>query len=114
MSKEDALLVAVILGSKSDWDTMRPASDTLADFDIPHECRILSAHRTPEQLTDFILFELVLLRQCSPLYQVTYIIYVINFFAIKEPAPSPNPSGGSGGIRLSLCPPVFPAWQSEG
>ena len=51
---ESELLVAVIMGSKSDWDTMRAASETLAEFGIAHECRVLSAHRTPDQLTEFI------------------------------------------------------------
>ena len=40
-------LVAVIMGSQSDWDTMRQASEMLKKFDIPHECRVMSAHRTP-------------------------------------------------------------------
>jgi len=47
-------LVAVVMGSKSDWDIMRNVSDTLRDFDVPHECRVLSAHRTPEALEAFI------------------------------------------------------------
>ena len=40
-------LVAVIMGSKSDWDTMRHADETLSDFGIEHECRVISAHRSP-------------------------------------------------------------------
>ena len=40
-------LVAVIMGSKSDWETMRQADELLASFGIAHECRVLSAHRTP-------------------------------------------------------------------
>ena len=40
-------LVAVIMGSKSDWDTMRHADETLSDFGIDHECRVISAHRSP-------------------------------------------------------------------
>ena len=48
MNPETRPLVAVILGSKSDWETMRHADEMLARFDIPHETRILSAHRTPE------------------------------------------------------------------
>ena len=40
-------LVAVIMGSKSDWETMRHADQTLTDFSVPHECRVMSAHRTP-------------------------------------------------------------------
>ncbi|MBC6951808.1 5-(carboxyamino)imidazole ribonucleotide mutase, partial [candidate division KSB1 bacterium] len=39
-------LVAVIMGSKSDWETMRHAAEVLAQFEVPHECRIVSAHRT--------------------------------------------------------------------
>jgi 5-(carboxyamino)imidazole ribonucleotide mutase len=46
-------LVAVIMGSKSDWETMRAASETLAEFGVPHECRIVSAHRTPDLMADF-------------------------------------------------------------
>jgi 5-(carboxyamino)imidazole ribonucleotide mutase len=42
------LLVGIVMGSKSDWDTMRHASETLKQFDVPHECRVLSAHRTPQ------------------------------------------------------------------
>jgi 5-(carboxyamino)imidazole ribonucleotide mutase len=49
MSKKPSALVAVLMGSKSDWDTMRHASETLAKFEIPHDCRVLSAHRTPAQ-----------------------------------------------------------------
>ncbi|MGO4884264.1 MAG: 5-(carboxyamino)imidazole ribonucleotide mutase [Bryobacteraceae bacterium] len=40
-------LVAVIMGSKSDWETMRHCDETLEKFGVPHECRVLSAHRTP-------------------------------------------------------------------
>jgi len=40
-------LVAVIMGSKSDWDTMRHAEETLSDFGVEHECRVISAHRSP-------------------------------------------------------------------
>lgn len=54
MSKEPEVLVAVIMGSKSDWDAMRPASETLEKFGVPHECRVLSAHRTPVQLTEYM------------------------------------------------------------
>jgi 5-(carboxyamino)imidazole ribonucleotide mutase len=46
-------LVAVIMGSKSDWDTMRHADEMLTRFDVPHECRIVSAHRTPAWLAEF-------------------------------------------------------------
>ena len=46
-------LVAVIMGSKSDWDTMRAADEILTQFEIPHECRIISAHRTPALMAEF-------------------------------------------------------------
>src|SRR5262249_42405480 len=46
-------LVAVIMGSKSDWETMRHAAETLTQFGVPHECRIVSAHRTPGWLAEF-------------------------------------------------------------
>ena len=46
-------LVAVIMGSKSDWEVMRAASDTLNEFGVPHESRVLSAHRTPELAAEF-------------------------------------------------------------
>lgn len=41
------------MGSKSDWETMKNASDTLARFGVPHESRVLSAHRTPQAATEF-------------------------------------------------------------
>lgn len=46
-------LVAVIMGSKSDWETMRGASETLTRFGVAHECHIVSAHRTPLWLAEF-------------------------------------------------------------
>lgn len=46
-------LVSVIMGSKSDWETMRHAAEVLAQFEVPHECRIVSAHRTPAWLAEF-------------------------------------------------------------
>jgi 5-(carboxyamino)imidazole ribonucleotide mutase len=46
-------LVAVIMGSKSDWETMRHADQTLTDFAVPHECRVISAHRTPHLASEF-------------------------------------------------------------
>jgi 5-(carboxyamino)imidazole ribonucleotide mutase len=48
-------LVAVIMGSKSDWETMRHAAQTLADFEVSHECKVISAHRTPELARQFAL-----------------------------------------------------------
>ena len=47
-------LVAVIVGSKSDWEVMRQADETLSKFGIPHECRVLSAHRTPAQTAEYV------------------------------------------------------------
>ncbi len=46
-------LIGVIMGSRSDWETMRAASETLARFRIAHECRIVSAHRTPAWMTEY-------------------------------------------------------------
>ncbi|MEZ5356781.1 MAG: 5-(carboxyamino)imidazole ribonucleotide mutase [Bryobacteraceae bacterium] len=46
-------LVAVIMGSRSDWETMRHADEYLSRFEIPHVCRIVSAHRTPELMASF-------------------------------------------------------------
>ncbi|HYE73477.1 MAG TPA: 5-(carboxyamino)imidazole ribonucleotide mutase [Blastocatellia bacterium] len=46
-------LVAVIMGSKSDWETMRHAAETLEKFGVPHESRIVSAHRTPQLMSEF-------------------------------------------------------------
>jgi 5-(carboxyamino)imidazole ribonucleotide mutase len=47
-------LVAVMMGSKSDWETMRQASAILAEFGVPHESRVLSAHRTPGLTTEYV------------------------------------------------------------
>ena len=47
-------LVAVIMGSKSDWETMRQADELLAQFEVPRECRVLSAHRTPVETTQYV------------------------------------------------------------
>jgi 5-(carboxyamino)imidazole ribonucleotide mutase len=41
------------MGSKSDWDTMSPADAVLTEFGIPHECRVVSAHRTPAWMTEY-------------------------------------------------------------
>jgi 5-(carboxyamino)imidazole ribonucleotide mutase len=46
-------LVAVIMGSKSDWETMQHTAEVLTRFDVDHECHIVSAHRTPELLAEF-------------------------------------------------------------
>ena len=55
MSNPVPPLVAVIMGSRSDWETMRAADEILTEFDVPHECRIVSAHRTPELMADFAI-----------------------------------------------------------
>ena len=47
-------LVSVLVGSRSDWETMRHAVDTLARFGVPHEARVLSAHRTPEAVAEYV------------------------------------------------------------
>jgi 5-(carboxyamino)imidazole ribonucleotide mutase len=46
-------LVAIVMGSQSDWETMRHASDTLTKFGIDHECRVISAHRSPSLAAEF-------------------------------------------------------------
>ena len=49
-----APLVAVIMGSKSDWDTMRHAAEVLKQFGVAHECKVMSAHRTPRLVSDYV------------------------------------------------------------
>lgn len=51
--KQDMPLVGVIMGSKSDWETMRHARDTLRELAVPHECKVVSAHRTPDLLREY-------------------------------------------------------------
>ena len=46
-------LVGVIMGSRSDWDTMRHTAETLESFGVPFETRVLSAHRTPDELAEY-------------------------------------------------------------
>src|SRR5882762_10745366 len=46
-------LVGVIMGSKSDWDTMSQAAAILSDFGIPHEAQVVSAHRTPAWMAEY-------------------------------------------------------------
>lgn len=53
MSRDDSASpprVGVIMGSKSDWACLKEASDVLTRFEVPHECRVVSAHRTPDDL----------------------------------------------------------------
>jgi 5-(carboxyamino)imidazole ribonucleotide mutase len=49
-----SLKVAVIMGSRSDWETMEHADETLSKLEIPHEVRVLSAHRTPQALEEYV------------------------------------------------------------
>lgn len=46
-------LVGVIMGSKSDWETMKHADEILTEFGVPHECRVVSAHRTPQLMHEY-------------------------------------------------------------
>ncbi len=46
-------LVGVIMGSRSDWDTMQHACDTLEELEVPFETRVVSAHRTPDQMAEY-------------------------------------------------------------
>src|ERR1700761_8213382 len=48
-----APLIGIIMGSQSDWPTMTHAADTLARLNVPHEVRIVSAHRTPDRLREY-------------------------------------------------------------
>jgi 5-(carboxyamino)imidazole ribonucleotide mutase len=45
--------IGIIMGSTSDWETMRHAAETLAALDVPHETKVVSAHRTPDRLYDY-------------------------------------------------------------
>lgn len=51
---ESSPLVGVVMGSQSDWETMQHCRDVLAKFEIPHVCRVLSAHRTPAETAEFV------------------------------------------------------------
>jgi 5-(carboxyamino)imidazole ribonucleotide mutase len=46
-------LVGVIMGSTSDWETMRHADEVLTEFGVPHECKVVSAHRTPDWMAEY-------------------------------------------------------------
>ena len=52
-SGQSSPLVGVIMGSKSDWETMREAAEILKSLEIPHECRVVSAHRTPAFMAEY-------------------------------------------------------------
>jgi 5-(carboxyamino)imidazole ribonucleotide mutase len=50
---DESPVVSIVMGSKSDWETMQKASETLEKFNVSHECKIVSAHRTPDLLFEF-------------------------------------------------------------
>jgi 5-(carboxyamino)imidazole ribonucleotide mutase len=52
-ASDSSPLVGIIMGSKSDWETMQHAAEMLKKFAVPHECRIVSAHRTPALLQEY-------------------------------------------------------------
>lgn len=49
----DKVLVGIIMGSQSDWETMKNAADTLEQLGVPHETRVVSAHRTPDRMFEY-------------------------------------------------------------
>ena len=53
MSNKKTPIVSIIMGSQSDWESVKPASKILEEFSIPHECKIISAHRTPDRHKTF-------------------------------------------------------------
>lgn len=53
MKNDENPLVSIIMGSTSDWETMRNASEVLTNFGVAHETRVVSAHRTPDLLFEF-------------------------------------------------------------
>ncbi len=53
MNNENHALISIIMGSKSDWETMRHASETLKLLNVPHTVEVVSAHRTPDKLFDY-------------------------------------------------------------
>ena len=53
MSEQNNILVGIIMGSTSDWETMRHAVETLTEFGVPHEAKVVSAHRTPELMAEY-------------------------------------------------------------
>ena len=53
MSNEPDPLVGIIMGSQSDWPTMEKAAEVLQEFEVPHECRVVSAHRTPKWMVEY-------------------------------------------------------------
>ncbi|MDB4786864.1 MAG: 5-(carboxyamino)imidazole ribonucleotide mutase [Planctomycetaceae bacterium] len=53
MAEKTKPLIGVIMGSKSDWETMQEAETILNDFGVPHECEVVSAHRTPDRMFEY-------------------------------------------------------------
>ena len=53
LSNSPSPLVGIVMGSRSDWPTMRLASELLSDMGVAHECRVVSAHRTPDRLVEY-------------------------------------------------------------
>jgi 5-(carboxyamino)imidazole ribonucleotide mutase len=53
MKSDENTLVSIIMGSKSDWETMKNAADVLTDLGVPFEAKVVSAHRTPDLLFEF-------------------------------------------------------------
>ena len=53
MTSQPNPIVGVIMGSQSDWETMQHASAMLSKLGVPHECRVVSAHRTPDLLFEY-------------------------------------------------------------
>jgi 5-(carboxyamino)imidazole ribonucleotide mutase len=51
--KKENPLIAIVMGSESDWETMKEASHILKEFEVPHVCDITSAHRTPKKMAQF-------------------------------------------------------------
>ena len=54
MSEASRPLVAILMGSKSDWETVQDAAELLEGFGVPHDCRVLSAHRTPDEVREYV------------------------------------------------------------
>src|SRR5215475_7476419 len=54
MNTAEKPLVGIIMGSKSDWEVMRAASEVLTKFAVPHQCQVMSAHRTPDLVTKYV------------------------------------------------------------
>ena len=53
MADSDAPLVGIIMGSSSDWPTLRKAAEVLEEFGVPHESRVVSAHRMPDAMSEY-------------------------------------------------------------